>query len=59
MFIRKAVIEFLELWSPASSFPGDEDEWSWWVIDWRWLAARSDSRDDEEPSFANECALIH
>ena len=55
MFIRKAVIEFLELCTPASSFPGDEDEWSWWVIDWRWLA----TREEEQPSFTSECALIH
>jgi len=55
MFVRKAVVEFLELWSEAMSFPGDEDEWSWWVIDWRWLT----SRDEEEPAFTGECALIH
>jgi hypothetical protein len=55
MFIRKAVVEFLELWSEAGSFPGDEDEWSWWVIDWRWLT----SHDGEQPPFISECVLIH
>jgi hypothetical protein len=55
MFIRKAVVEFLELWSEAGHITTDEEEWGWWVIDWRWLAGR----DEAEPSSASECALIH
>jgi hypothetical protein len=52
MFIRKAAFEFLELWSEAQGLVESLEDW---VIDWRWLA----TRDDEEPSFINECALIH
>ena len=54
MFVRKAVLEFLELWSEARSLSGDEAEGSWWVLDWRWLT----SRDEDEPAFISECVLI-
>jgi hypothetical protein len=53
MFIRKVALEFFELWSEAQGLAEYLDDW---IIDWRWLAARDD---DEEPSFINECALIH
>ena len=52
MFIRTAALEALELWSEAFEMVECLDDW---IIDWRWLAAR----EDEEPSFTSECALIH
>ncbi len=52
MFIRKAAFEVLELWNEAGGLVETLDDW---IIDWRWLA----TRDDEEPSFISECALIH
>ena len=56
MFIRKAAFEVLELWSEAQELIEVLDDW---VIDWRWLASRHEEGDDDEPSFASECALIH
>jgi hypothetical protein len=53
MFIRKAALEALELWSEALEMVECLDDW---IIDWRWLAAR---HEDDEPSFTSECALIH
>ena len=52
MFIRKAALEFLELWSEAQQTVECLDDW---IVDWRWLG----SRDEEEPPFTSECALIH
>jgi hypothetical protein len=52
MFIRKAAFEVLELWSEAQELIEVADDW---IIDWRWLA----TRDEEQPSFTSECALIH
>ena len=52
MFIRKAAFEVLELWSEAQELIEVMDDW---IIDWRWLAGR----EDDEPSFTSECALIH
>ena len=52
MFIRKAALEALELWSEALEMVECLDDW---IVDWRWLA----SRDEEEPSFTSECALIY
>jgi hypothetical protein len=52
MFVRIVALEFLELWSEAQETIECLDDW---IIDWRWLA----TRDEEEPSFASECALIH
>jgi hypothetical protein len=34
MFIRKAVFEFLELWSEVTNLVEVEDDW---VVDWRWF----------------------
>ena len=56
MFIRKAAFEFLELWSETEDLLLVMEGC---IIDWRWFATRTDGRDEEEPSFANECALIH
>jgi len=52
MFIRKAQLEALELWSEALEMVECLDDW---IIDWRWLV----SREDNEPPFKSECALIH
>ena len=52
MFIRKAAFEVLELWSEAQELIEVVEDW---VIDWRWLA----TRDEEQPYFTSECALIH
>jgi hypothetical protein len=52
MFMRKVALEALELWSEALEMVACLDDW---IIDWRWLA----TRDDEESSFIDECALIH
>ena len=52
MFIRKAAFEVLQLWSEAQELIEVLDDW---VIDWRWLA----TRDEEQPAFTSECALIH
>ena len=56
MFIRKAAFEFIELWSSAEELIELVDDW---IIDWRWLATRNEGREEDEPSFASECALIH
>jgi hypothetical protein len=55
MLIRKVAFEVLELWSEAEGLIEYLDDW---IIDWRWLATRKEGRDEEEPSFTNECALI-
>ena len=52
MFIRKAALEALELWSEGLEMVECLDDW---IIDWRWLT----EREDDEPSFTSECALIH
>ena len=52
MFIRKAALETLELWSEALEMVECLEDC---IIDWRWLA----EREEDEPSFASECALIH
>ncbi len=52
MFIRKAAFEVLELWSETQELVEVLEDW---IIDWRWLA----TRDEEEPPFTSECALIH
>jgi hypothetical protein len=52
MFIRKAALEALQLWGAALEMVECLDDW---IIDWRWLA----EREEDEPSFASECALIH
>ena len=56
MFVRKAALEALELWSEALEMVECLDDW---IIDWRWLATRDEGREDDEPSFTSECALIH
>jgi hypothetical protein len=56
MFIRKAAFEFIELWSSAEELIELVDDW---IIDWRWLATRNEGREEDEPSFASEGALIH
>ena len=52
MFVCKAALEALELWSEALEMVECLDDW---IIDWRWLAGR----EDDEPSFTSERALIH
>jgi len=47
-----SVLPILELWSEAQELIEVLDDW---VIDWRWLA----TREEEQPSFTSECALIH
>jgi hypothetical protein len=51
MFVRKAALEALELWSEALEMVECLDEW---IIDWRWLTIRN----EEEPTFKSECVLI-
>jgi len=52
MFVRKAALEALELWSEALEMVECLDGW---IIDWRWLA----NRNEEEPPFISECILIY
>ena len=52
MFVRKAALAVLKLWSEALEMVENLDDR---IIDWRWLA----NRDEAEPPFISECILIY
>jgi hypothetical protein len=56
MFVRKAALAALELWSDSQELVESLEDW---IIDWRWLASRDEGRGTAEPSFTSEWALIH